>query len=410
MAAPVAAASHRIGIRPLWVVVLAAAAAAGIAMGLRQVMGLYLKPLTAGLGIGREAFGLAIAIANIVWGIAAPFAGAISDKYGTGRIVVFGAVTTATGLYLTQAATSELHLFLAGVFLGFGVAGAGINALVGAVARAAPPEQRSAAIAALGMGSGIGILVALPYTHVLIEVLGWKESLVVLAATAAFILPLAWPLRGRPAMTTGLVRRQSLGEALAEAFRTPSFWLLNAGFFVCGFHVVFYGTHLPAYVADQGLGPEVAVIALTVVGVGNLIGTYLAGQWGKHFPKRIGLSLIYLGRSVVFLGFLFLPITPTTVILLSAALGLLWLSTIPLTSTLVSTFFGPSWMTMLYGIVFFSHQVGSFLGVWLGGLVFDMLRSYDAMWWISVGLGLFAALVHWPIVERPVPRLAAAPA
>ena len=183
-----------------------------------------------------------------------------------------------------------------------------------------------------------------------------------------------------------------------------------AGFFVCGFHVVFYGTHLPAYVADQGLGPEVAVIALTVVGLGNLLGTYLAGQWGKHFPKRIGLSLIYLGRAVVFLGFLFLPITATTVILLSAALGVLWLSTIPLTSTLVSTFFGPSWMTMLYGIVFFSHQVGSFLGVWLGGVLFDMLGSYDAMWWISVGLGVFAALIHWPIVEQPVPRLAAEPA
>ena len=379
-------------------------------MGLRQVMGLYLRPVTAELGIGREAFGLAIAIANIVWGIAAPFAGAISDKYGTGRIVVFGALTTATGLYLTQAASSELHLFVAGIFLGLGVAGAGINALVGAVARAAPPDQRSAAIAALGIGSGIGILVALPYTHVLIEALGWKQSLVALAASAALILPLAWPLRGRPEMTTGLTRRQSLGAALAEAFRYPSFWLLNAGFFVCGFHVVFYGTHLPAYVADQGLGPEVAVIALTVVGIGNLIGTYLAGQWGRRFPKRIGLSLIYLGRAVVFLGFLYLPITATTVILLSAALGVLWLSTVPLTSTLVSTFFGPSWMTMLYGIVFFSHQVGSFLGVWLGGVLFDMLGSYDTMWWISVGLGVFAALIHWPIVEQPVPRLAAEPA
>lgn len=402
--------------RPLWLIVLAAASAAEIAMGLRQVMGLYQKPVTADLGIGRETFSLAIAIANIVWGIAAPFSGAISDRYGSGRIVVMGAVTTAAGLLVLQYATTDIHLFISGILLGLGVAGAGVNALVGAVARVAPPEKRAAAIAALGMGSGVGILIALPYTHLLMGGLGWKPSLSVLAATSLALLPLAWVVSGRPAQPAAGTK-QSLGEALSEAFAHPSFWLLNAGFFVCGFHVVFYGTHLPAYVADLGIkdvtipwpGGEfqmnTAVLALVLVGLGNLIGTYIAGQWGKVHSKRLGLSTIYFGRAIIFLGFLFLPINATTILLFSGALGLLWLSTVPLTSTLVATFFGPNWMTMLYGIVFFSHQVGSFLGVWLGGVVYDRFKSYDAMWWISVALGIFAALIHLPIREAPVARL-----
>ncbi len=396
--------------KPLWLVVLAAASIAAIGMGLRQVMGLYLVPVTETLGLGRESFALAIAIANIVWGIAAPFTGAISDKCGTGIVVVFGALTTAIGLLLMYFAQTDVDLFVSGIFMGFGVAGAGVNAVVGAVGRAASPEDRSAAIASVGMGAGIGILVALPYSHLLIEQLGWQTSLLVLAATALAILLLTWPVSGKPRSRSEMVSSQSLQEALGEAFRLPSFWLLNAGFFVCGFHIVFYGTHLPAYVADQGLSPEIGVWGLMVVGFGNLIGTYLAGQWGRHYSKRYGLSLIYLGRSLVFLGFLFLPITPFTVIALSGVLGLLWLSTIPLTSSLVATFFGAKWMTMLYGIVFFSHQVGSFLGVWLGGAMYDRLQSYDAMWWISVGLGLAAAALHWPIEERPVARLRAGPA
>ncbi len=396
--------------KPLWLVVLAAASIAAIGMGLRQVMGLYLVPVTETLGLGRESFALAIAIANLVWGVAAPFTGAISDKHGTGIVVAFGAVTTATGLLLMFYAQTDIDLFISGIFMGFGVAGAGVNAVVGAVGRAASPDDRSAAIASVGMGAGIGILVALPYSHLLIEQLGWQSSLLVLAATASLILLLIWPVSGNPDAQEDKVPPQSLKEALTEAFQLPSFWLLNAGFFVCGFHVVFYGTHLPAYVADQGLSPEVGVWGLMIVGFGNLIGTYLAGQWGRHYSKRYGLSLIYLGRSLVFLGFLFLPITGFTVIALSGVLGLLWLSTIPLTSSLVATFFGAKWMTMLYGIVFFSHQLGSFLGVWLGGAVYDRLQSYDAMWWISVALGLAAAAVHWPIEERPVARLRTGPA
>ncbi|MDX2288404.1 MAG: MFS transporter [Hyphomicrobiaceae bacterium] len=392
------------GAPALWLIVLTAATVAGIGMGLRQVMGLYMVPVSGSLGLGFESFALAVAVANIVWGLAAPVTGVISDKRGTGLVVVFGGLATVAGILLLYAARSDWGLILSGVFLGLGVAGAGVNAVVGAVGRAARPEDRTSAIAAVGMGSGVGILIALPYTHLLIEALGWQTSLLVLAATALMILPLAVPLSGRPATPPSTLQPQSARAALGEAFRHPSFWLLNAGFFVCGFHVVFYGTHLPAYVASKGLGPEVAVWGLTVVGLGNLVGTWLAGQWGRRLPKRLGLSLIYAGRSVVFLGFLFLPVTPVTVIALSAALGLLWLSTIPLTSGLVATFFGPRWMTMLYGFVFLSHQAGSFLGVWLGGAIYDRLQSYDAMWWISVALGIAAALVHLPIDERPVVR------
>lgn len=373
-------------------------------MGIRQAMGLYVKPLSDELGFGREVFSMAIAIANIVWGITAPFSGAVSDKYGTGRVVIFGGLSTAIGLWLMYTATSEYHLFVSGVFLGFGVAGAGINALVGTVGRAAPPEQRSAAVAKLGIGSGIGLLIALPYTHILMEQFGWKTSLAILAATSLILLPLARPVSGRPTQPETTIKPQSLGSALREAFTYPSFWLLNAGFFVCGFHVVFYAVHLPPFVADLGLDPSIAVIGLTVVGIGNLIGTYIAGQWGESGSKKYGLSFIYVGRAAVFLCFLYLPIDGPTIIILSATLGLFWLSTIPLTSSLVATFFGPTWMTMLYGIVFFSHQVGSFLGAWMAGYLYDQTQSYDAMWWISVGLGIFAALIHMPIREAEVHR------
>lgn len=392
-------------VQPLWLIVLAAATIAAIGMGLRQVMGLYVVPVTDTLGLGREAFALAIAVANLVWGFAAPVAGVVSDKYGAARVIIFGALATAIGLLLMCWAKTELDLLWSGIFMGLGIAGAGINATVGAVGRAAPPEERTAAIAAVGIGAGFGMLLALPYSHLLMQALGWQTSLIVLAATAMVILTLVWPLSGNSVPQSPHVVPQSAGEAIREAIRLPSFWLLNAGFFVCGFHLIFYATHLPPFVADQGLGPEIGVWGLTAVGVGNLLGTYLAGQWGRKLPKRYGLSLIYFCRGFIFLGFLFLPINGITVVVLSFLLGILWLSTIPLTSGLVATFFGPRWMTMLYGFVFLSHQIGSFFGVWLGGAIYDRMQSYDAMWWISLGLGLFAALVHLPISERPVARL-----
>jgi MFS family permease len=394
--------------QPLWVVILAAGLICAIAMGLRQVMGLYLQPMTSELGIGREPFSTAMAIANLTWGLGAVLAGMVADRYGTGRVVVSGVLATMAGMYIMYAARNGFDLMLSGILLGIGVSGTGLTSLVGAVGRAAPPDKRMSAIASLGMASGIGGFVAFPYTHLLMDVAGWKLSLLLLTLTTSLMLPLAWPLRGKPAATRGLVAEQTLPGAVQEAFRHPSYLLLVAGFFVCGFHVAFYGVHLPAFVADKGLDASVAVAALTLVGAANLAGTYIAGQSGRFLEKRVGLSLIYFGRCFIFLGLLFLPITPLTVILLSTLLGLFWLSTVPLTSSLVATFFGTRWMSMLFGVVFLSHQVGSFAGLWLAGALYDLTHSYDMMWWISIALGLFAAAVHWPIRERPVPRLAAA--
>jgi predicted MFS family arabinose efflux permease len=394
--------------QPLWVIILAAGLICAIAMGLRQVMGLYLPPMTTELGIGREPFSTAMAIANLTWGVGAVLAGMVADRYGAGRVVVSGVLATMAGMYIMYAARDGLDLMLSGILLGIGVSGTGITSLVGAVGRAAPPDKRTSAIASLGMASGIGGFVAFPFTHLLMDVAGWKLSLLLLTLTTSIMLPLAWPLRGKPAATSGLVTEQTLSSAVQEAFTHPSYLLLVAGFFVCGFHVAFYGVHLPAFVADKGLDASVAVAALTMVGVGNLAGTYIAGQSARFIEKRVGLSLIYFSRCFIFLGLLFLPITPLTVILLSTLLGLFWLSTVPLTSSLVATFFGTRWMSMLFGVVFLSHQVGSFIGLWLAGTLYDLTQSYDIMWWISIALGLFAAAVHWPIRERPVPRLAAA--
>lgn len=390
---------------PTWAIILTAGLIVGMAMGLRQVMGLYLKPMTTELDIGREPFSNAMAIANLVWGVGAVLAGAIADKFGAGRVIVGSALSTSAGLYLMYAAQSPMELYVSGILLGIGVCGTGVTALVGAVGRLVVPEKRIAAIASLGMAGGIGGFVAFPYAHVLIEWLGWQASLLVLAATAAFMIPLAWPLSGRPTTQHAATRPQSLKEAFNEAFAHPSFWLLTAGFFVCGFHVAFYSVHLPAFVADKGLDASIGVWALMAVGIANIIGTYLAGQSGRLVEKRVGLSVIYFMRCFVFIGLLFLPINGPVVILLSAMLGLFWLSTVPLTSGLVATFFGTTWMSMLFGFVFLSHQLGSFGGLWLAGRLYDITGSYNAMWWISVALGLFAAAVHWPIRERPVARL-----
>ena len=394
--------------QPLWVVILAAGLICAIAMGLRQVMGLYLPPMTTELGIGREPFSTAMAVANLTWGIGAVLAGMVADRYGAGRVVVSGVLTTMAGMYVMYAARSGPDLMLSGILLGIGVSGTGITSLVGAVGRAAPPDKRTSAIASLGMASGIGGFVAFPYTHLLMDVAGWQQSLLLLTLTTGIMLPLAWPLSGKPAGTSSLLDTQTLGGAVKEAFTHPSYLLLVAGFFVCGFHVAFYGVHLPAFVADKGLDGSVAVIALTTVGLANLVGTYIAGQSARFIEKRCGLSLIYFGRCFIFLGLLTLPITPLTVIVLSALLGLFWLSTVPLTSSLVATFFGTRWMSMLFGVVFLSHQLGSFAGLWLAGTLYDLTKSYDMMWWISIALGLFAAAVHWPIQERPVSRLAPA--
>lgn len=389
-----------------WLAIVAAATVAALAMGLRQALGLYLKPVSLELDLGRETFAFAIAVTNLVWGFAAPVAGYVADRFGAGRVVVVGALAMCAGFFLIYASQSGTMLVVAGVLLGIGISGTGITALVGVAVRASPPERRTEAISWIGLGSGVGLLIALPYVHVLMDGFGWRTSLLVLGCTMLVCLPLAYFVRGslsnksEPQAPTE--PDQALSDVAVRAVRTPSYWLLIVGFFVCGFHVVFYATHLPAYVADQGLPQWVGVTALILVGLGNLIGTWVAGKWGRRFPLRHGLALIYFGRAFVFLGFLILPITTTTVLCLSAVLGLLWLSTIPLTSGLVGVFFGSRWLTTLYGVVFLSHQLGSFAGAWLAGRLYDQTLSYDIMWWICLVLGLLAAALHLPIRERPV--------
>ncbi len=391
---------------PFWLLMTIVWVIVGISMGRAQSMGLYLPPVTNALGVGRETFGLAMAFSQLMMGLFAPVTGALIDKFGAGRIVAVCLLTTICGLWFMYAATTGTSLIFSGVLMGIGVSGTGFTSLVGTIGRLAPPEKRMSAIASMGMAAGIGGFVALPAMHLLIESVGWQTSLLWLMAITALIIPLAWPIVDRPVAAAGPVRDQTMGEALSEALRHPSFLLLTLGFFVCGFHVAFIMVHLPAFARDQGLPAWVGPTALSVIGIANIAGTYVAGQSGRYLEKRRGLSLIYLGRAILFLGFLYLPMTPVTLISLCGALGLLWLATIPLTSGLVATFFGTTWMSMLFGLVFLSHQVGAFLGVWIGGRVFDVTRSYSAMWWISIALGVLAALVNWPIKERPVARLA----
>jgi len=393
---------------PLWGVIAASGLIVGTIAGLRQVVGLYMPPVTASLDIGLEPFSTSMAVATLLWGIGGVIAGAIADRYGAGRVTFTGIVFVILGYYLLYMAESGPDLMWSGIALGFGVGACGLTVMVGVVGRAAPPSRRTSAIAALGIANGLGNFIAFPYTHLLMESMGWRKSLLAVIATLTLLLPCTWLVSGRPKMVAD-TKPQSLRSAFGEAFRLPSYWLLVVGYSVCGFQIAFYSVHLPAYVSTLGLPSWVAVWALTAVGIANIIGTYLAGQAARYIEKRVALTIIYLVRCLIFLGLLYLPPSGFTIIGLSSILGFFWLATIPLTSGLVATFFGTTWLSMLFGFVLLSHQFGSSCGVWLAGVLFDKTQSYDPMWWICIALSLSAALLHWPIRERPVPRLASAP-
>ncbi len=393
--------------RRLWIIVLCGGAVMGLSFGFRQSLGLFLTPISLDLGIGRESFALSMGLMNLVWGLASPFAGAFADRHGCGRAVAAGGLCYAAGLLAMTLSGDGDQLLLGGVLIGLGLSGAGFSTILGAVGRAAPEERRSLALGVASMGGSIGQFVALPYAHVLIEGFGWAGSLAILAATALLIVPLARGLSGRPPVpmeADSRTMRQAFDEALADR----SFWLLNTGFLVCGFHLAFVMVHLPAYLADEGFEPWLAMAALSVVGVCNIVGNYACGALGGRYPKKTLLSLLYLARAAIFLGFLAVPLSQTSVLVFSAAIGFLWLGTVPLTSGLVAHIFGTRYMSMLFGIVFLGHQFGGFLGAWLAGILYYSLGSYDAMWWLSVALGLASAALHWPIVEQPLPRPAAA--
>lgn len=393
--------------RSLFVLILCAAVTLGISIGLRQSLGLFLTPISLDLGLGREVFALGVGLMNLVWGLLAPFAGALSDRYGTGRVAVAGGFAYAGGLLVMTVSGDGGQLILGGLLIGVGLSGTGFTVVLGAVGRAVPAERRSQALALTSVGGSIGQFAALPFAHVLIEQFGWAFSLVVLAGTALLMMALAAGMaRAEPPQEEGAT--QGLGESLREAWDHRGFWLLTIGFFVCGFHLAFVAVHLPAYLADAGMPSWLGATALTIVGIGNIIGTAACGWLGARYPKALVLSLLYLARAAIFLLFLLLPLSETSVLIFAATMGLLWLGTVPLTSGLVAAIFGPAYMSTLFGIVFLSHQVGGFLGAWMAGWLYDRFASYDAMWWLSVALALVSAALHWPIDERPLARLRAA--
>lgn len=377
-----------------------------LSLGIRSGMGLFLKPMNADLNVGLGVMGFGIAISNLLWGFASPFLGGIADRFGTMRVSIAGALAYIAGMAVLAMSAGATEIILSNVLTGIGITGAGLSVVLGAVGRAAPPEKRTSALAIVSATGSVGQFFMLPLSQGLLDAYGWSIALFVLAAISALMIPLSLGLAGDKTMAAS--SGQSFRQALSEAAGTRGFWLLTAGFFVCGFHVVFVGVHLPGYLADKAMPTWLAAWALGVVGLANIVGTLAAGWLGNRFQKKSVLTLLYLARSAVFVMFLVVPLSVWSTFAFAFLLGLLWLSTVPLTSGLVAHIFGPAYMSMLYGIVFMSHQVGSFFGAWMGGLMFDLTGSYDVMWWVSVALGVTAALLHWPISERPVARLAAA--
>jgi MFS family permease len=381
-----------------------------IGFGARTSFGLFTEPLSALRGWDRETFALAIAIQNLLWGVGQPFAGALADRLGAARVLAVGGAVYALGILLMAVSTSAGTLALTGgVLVGLGLSGGSFTIVIAAFARLVPDDRRSWAMGlATAMGS-LGQFVFAPLGQAFIGAYGPATALVLIGACVAFIPVLARALSGGHDTATA-APPESSSVAVRAALTHPSYLLLTSGFFVCGFHIAFVSTHLPPYLTELGLGTALAAWALALIGLFNVVGAYLAGVLGGLYSRRLLLSAIYASRAAAFALFVVLPATPATVLLFAAAIGLLWLSTVPLTSGLIAVMFGPRHLGLLFGVVFLSHQVGAFVGVWLGGAVYDASGAYDVMWWLSIALGMAAALVHLPISERPVPRLAASPA
>ena len=381
------------------------AAIVTLSMGIRHGFGLWLQPITMERGWSRESFAFALAVQNLVWGLAGPFTGMIADRFGALRVLVAGGLLYAAGLALMALSATPLA-FLGGAGLVIGLAQSGTTYAIvyGVIARNVAPEKRSWAMGITAAAGSFGQFAMVTREGWLIGHVGWQNALYLLACVALAILPLAFGLRERPQESHAAQGGQGIVEAMREAFSYPSFLLLTAGYFVCGFQVVFIGVHLPAYLKDKGIAADVAPTALALIGLFNIFGTYLAGTLGQRFAKRHLLSAIYALRAVTIFTFISLPITPLSVYLFAATIGFLWLSTVPPTNAIVAQVFGVRHMSMLGGFVFLSHQIGSFLGVWLGGRLYDATGSYDIVWWIAIGLGLFAALVNLPVRETPILR------
>lgn len=387
-------------------VIIAGCLIALIGFGPRSSFGLFLEPMTMAHSWDRQTFALAMAIQNLLWGAGVPIASAISDRFGPARVLALGALIYGLGILGMAYSGSGLVLqATGGILTGLGVAFTSFSIALAAIARVVDPSRRSLALG-LGTAAGsMGQVVFSPLTQAMIGTLGWFQALVILAGIVLLIVPLAFVLPndsggGRAAA------EQTIGEALREALGNQSYLLLTAGFFVCGFQVAFITVHYPAYVKDLGFSAQVGAYALALIGLFNIVGSLLAGAAGQRWSKPYGLSLIYICRSIATVLLLMAPKTEATILVYAAVMGLLWLSTVPLTTGIVAQIFGVRYMATLFGIVFFSHQVGSFLGVWLGGYYYDKLGSYDPVWWMNIAFGVFAAIIHLPIRERPVARLA----
>jgi MFS family permease len=378
-----------------------------LAMGVRHGFGFWMQPISQANGWSRETFSLAMAVQNLLWGAFGPFAGMVADRYGTMRVVIFGALCYMAGLvWMASVTQPALFILGSGVLLGLALACTGFGAVSGIIGRSASTEKRSWAFGVSGAASSFGQFLMMPVEQSLISFAGWQNALYLLAAAVVFLmLPMSFNLREPKHAAAAGGHHQSIGDALREAVRNRSFLLLVAGYFVCGFQVVFIGVHLPAYLKDKGIAnPSVAVMALALIGLFNIFGSFMAGQLGGKLPKRYLLSFIYFARSVVIALFLLAPLSQWSVYVFAAAMGFLWLSTVPLTNGIIAGVFGLKHMSMLAGIVFFSHQIGSFLGVWLGGYLFDLRGNYDVVWAIAIALGVMAGLANLPINERPLVR------
>ena len=389
---------------------ICAAAILTLSMGIRHGFGLWLQPITMERGWTRETFAFAMAVQNLAWGAAGPLAGMLADRFGAWRVLMVSGALYALGLVWMALASSGLAFTgSAGLLIGIAQSGTTYAVIYGVVGRNVAADKRSWAMGLTAAAGSFGQFLMVPVESWLIGAWGWQGALFILGCAALAILPLSRGLR-ESAAASHAGPPQSVGEALREAFGYRSFKLLMAGYFVCGFHVVFIGVHMPSYLKDKGLGPEVATVALALIGLFNIFGTYGAGLLGERLAKRHILAGIYALRSVVIALFVLAPLSPLSVYLFSSAMGLLWLSTVPATNAVVAQIFGVQYLGMLGGFVFFSHQIGSFFGVWLGGKLFDATGSYDIVWWIAIALGIFAALINLPVRETPIARRLPLPA
>ncbi|MFN7723659.1 MAG: MFS transporter [Rubrivivax sp.] len=386
-------------------VLLCGALIVTLSMGIRHGFGLWLQPVTMDRGWSRETFAFALAVQNLAWGLAGPFAGMLADRFGAFRVLLIGSLLYALGLVLMAvSATGLAFMGSAGILLGLAQSGTTYAIVYGVIARNVSAEKRSWAMGVAAAAGSFGQFLMVPVENGLIGAFGWQNALFILGVSALAIVPLAFGLREPRGAAAPGGHQQSIGSALREAFAYPSFRLLMAGYFVCGFQVVFIGVHMPSYLKDHGLSPSVATTALALIGLFNVFGTYTAGVLGNKLAKRHILAGIYLARAVAISVFLLVPLSPVSVYIFSAVMGFLWLSTVPPTNAIVAQIFGVQYMSMLGGFVFLSHQLGSFLGVWLGGKLYDATGSYDVVWLISIALGVFAALVNLPVRETAIVR------